>query len=285
MPSALPNPVNALRSVLTGRVRSVFNDETRGEKPVVRSAQAMFPENSVIWRVHGDVTTMMVGGVTALLLQMLHPAALAGIWDHSTFRGDMLGRLRRTARFIAVTTFGHRDDAQVIINKVIGVHTRVGGVLPGGTSYSANDPHLLSWVHLAEAISFLDAWIRYAEPDMSAADQDQYFAEFADIAVALGADKVPKTRAEANALMKVFMPELSACGRTKEVAHIVLHQRPPHPSAAPVQGIIMRAAVDLLPRWARRMHGLPSSRGIPAVRGITGGIASTLRWAFAEPKR
>jgi uncharacterized protein (DUF2236 family) len=280
-----PNPVELIRSSLVGRVRSVFNDEAHGEKPVVRSDQALFHQNSVIWRVHGDVTTMMVGGVTALLLQMLHPAALAGIWDHSTFRDDMLGRLRRTARFIAVTTYGHRDDASIIINKVIDVHTRVGGALADGTRYSANDPHLLAWVHLAEAVSFLDAWIRYGEPDMSRADQDQYFAEFAEIAIALGADPVPKSRAEANALMRVFLPELSADDRTKEVAHIVLNQRPPHLSAAPVQGIIMRAATDLLPRWARQMHGLPSSLGIPAVRGVTAGIASTLRWAFAGPGR
>ncbi len=281
----LPNPVAFLRDTLVGRVRSVFNDEAHGEKPVVRSNQAMFRQDSVIWRVHGDVTTMMVGGVTALLLQMLHPAALAGIWDHSTFRDDMLGRLRRTARFIAVTTYGHRDDAAIIINKVIDVHTRVGGVLSDGSRYSANDPHLLAWVHLAEAVSFLDAWIRYGEADMSAADQDQYFAEFAEIAIALGADPVPKSRTEADALMKVFLPELSADDRTKEVAHIVLNQRPPHPSAAPVQGIIMRAATDLLPRWARQMHGLPASLSVPAVRGVTAGIASTLRWAFAGPVR
>ena len=101
MPSPLLRPDTLIRNALAGRVSSVFNDQDRGEKPVSRSDNAMFPAGSVIWRVHGDVTSMMVGGVTALLLQMLHPAALAGIWDHSTFRDDMLGRLRRTARFIA----------------------------------------------------------------------------------------------------------------------------------------------------------------------------------------
>ncbi len=285
MPLPLPNPFGLIRSSLIGRVRSVFNDEAHGEKPVVRSDDAIFAQDSVIWRVHGDVTTMMVGGVTALLLQMLHPAALAGIWDHSTFRDDMLGRLRRTARFIAVTTFGHRDDAAASIAKVVDVHTRVGGTLTDGTPYSANDPHLLSWVHLAEAVSFLDAWIRYGEPGMSMKDQDQYFAEFADIAIALGADNVPKSRAEADAMMKTFLPELSADPRTKEVAQIVLNQPAPHPSAAPVQGIIMRAAVDLLPKWARQMHALPASMGLPVVRGVTSGIASTLRWAFTEQGR
>ena len=91
-----------VRAALVDRVRSVFNDRSRGERPVPASDNALFPRGTVIWRVHGDVTTMMVGGVAALLLQMLHPAVLAGVWDHSSFRGDRIGRLRRTARAIAL---------------------------------------------------------------------------------------------------------------------------------------------------------------------------------------
>lgn len=281
MPSPLLRPDTLIRNALAGRVRSVFNDQDRGEKPVSRSDNAMFPAGSVIWRVHGDVTSMMVGGVTALLLQMLHPAALAGIWDHSTFRDDMLGRLRRTARFIAVTTFGDRSDAATIIAKVNEVHRHVGGILPDGTPYTATDPRLLAWVHLAEATSFLDAWIRYGEPAMTKADQDRYFDEFAEIAIALGADPVPRSRAEAVAMTAMFKTELTADRRTKEVAQIVLKQPPPHPFAAPVQGIIMDAAVDLLPKWALNMHAIQAPRlRKPMVRGLTAAIAGTLRWAF-----
>jgi uncharacterized protein (DUF2236 family) len=90
-----------LRNVITKQVVSLFNDRANGERPVRRRPDGMFGPGSVTWRVHGDVTTMMVGGVTGLLLQMLHPAVLAGVWDHSAFRTDMGGRLRRTARFIA----------------------------------------------------------------------------------------------------------------------------------------------------------------------------------------
>ena len=100
-----PNILTAhARQAIVSRVRAVFNDRARGEKPVVRRPDGLFGPQSVTWRVHGDVTTMMVGGVAALLLQMLHPAVLAGVWDHSNFREDMLGRLRRTARFIALTS-------------------------------------------------------------------------------------------------------------------------------------------------------------------------------------
>lgn len=283
MPAFAARP---LQRALIGRVRAIFNDRGRGEQPVTRSTDALFPPDSAIWRVHGDITTMMVGGVSALLLQMLHPAALAGIWDHSTFRDDMLGRLRRTARFIAVTTYAQQDDALAAIARVRDVHDRVSGTLADGTPYSANDPHLLAWVHVTEAVCFLDAWIRYGEPAMSAADQDAYFAQFATIARKLGADPVPESRAEAQALIKHMRPALQADARTREVARLVLHRKAPSPAAAPIQAMTMEAAVDLLPDWARAMHGLPTRHlRKPAIRLSTAMVAGTLRWAFAGNRR
>ena len=276
-------PTAFLRRALVGRVRAVFHDPAKGDRPIVRSSDALFPRDSVIWRVHGDVTTMMVGGVSALLMQMLHPAALAGIWDHSTFRDDMLGRLRRTARFIAVTTYADRADALAAVERVKDVHSRVTGTLPDGTDYSANEPHLLAWVHVTEALCFLDAWIRYGEPGMSRADQDSYFAQFATIARMLGADPVPHTRAQAEALVRTMRPTLRADARTSEVAKLVLRQKAPAPTAAPAQAMIMDAAVDLLPAWARGMHGLAGMRlTAPITRLSTFMIARTLRWAFAR---
>jgi uncharacterized protein (DUF2236 family) len=267
--------------MLVRRIQHVFNDRARGETPVVRSDDALFPPDSVIWRVHGDVTTMMIGGVTALLLQMLHPSALAGVWDHSRFRDDMPGRLRRTARFIAVTTFGARSDAEAAIETVKRVHRHVRGVLPDGTPYAASDPHLLAWVHVCEAFSFLDAWIAYGEPRMSRADQDAYFAQAGEVALALGANPVPRTRAEAQALLTRFRAELRASPRSRAVARLVLGQPAPSPAMRPVQTGLMQASVDLLPRWARAMHGLHApALSRPLVRGGAAMIAGTVRWAF-----
>jgi uncharacterized protein (DUF2236 family) len=207
---------------------------------------------------------------------------LAGVWDHSNFREDMLGRLRRTARFIALTSYGSRDEAEAAIARVRGVHDKVVGTLPDGTPYDANDPHLLAWVHVTEATSFLDAWIRYAEPAMSLRDQDRYFAEMVRVAEALGADPVPHSRAEANRLIQSMRGELSVSARTREVARLVLDQRARHRVVAPVQALTFGAAVDLLPDWARRMHGFAGSRLTrPLVRAGTSGIAKTLRWAFS----
>src|SRR5437868_8623880 len=204
-----------VRRALVRQVRATFNDRSKGEKPVPASDQALFPRGSVIRRVHGDVTSMMVGGIAALLTQMLHPKALAGVWDHSDVAENQLGRLRRTARFIARTTYAHRDDALAAIAKVKAIHEQVRGTLPGGGEYRATDPWLLAWVHVAGAINFLDGWRRYAEPGMSGSDQDRYFAESGEIARLLDADPVPGTRAEAERLIEQFRPELRTDDRTR----------------------------------------------------------------------
>ncbi|WP_232475953.1 oxygenase MpaB family protein [Flavisphingomonas formosensis] len=272
----------AIKHRLVEEVRDTFNDRARGERPVVRREDGLFGSSSVIWRVHGDVATMMIGGVAALLLQMLHPAVLAGVWDHSRFRHDMLGRLRRTARFIALTTYGGREEAEAAIAQVRAIHEHVRGTLPDGRAYAANDPRLLAWVHVTEAVSFLDGWIRYGEPAMPAADQDRYFAEIAVIAHALGADPVPRSRAEAEALMTSMRGELVSDARTQEVVQLLLGTPARKLSAEPAQRILFRAAVDLLPRWAREMHGLPDlTLGRPIVRSAASGLARTLRWAFS----
>ncbi|WP_338661913.1 oxygenase MpaB family protein [Pararoseomonas sp. SCSIO 73927] len=272
-----------LKGAIASQVAAFFNDKGRGEAPVQRRPDGLFGPRSVVWRVHGDVTGMMVGGIAGLLLQMLHPAVLAGVWDHSNFRADMHGRLRRTARFIALTTYGDREEAEAVMARVRGIHGKVRGTLPDGTPYSADDPALLAWVHVTEAISFLDGWIRYAEPRMTIADQDRYFAEMARIGEALGASPVPRSRAEAEGLIRATRPQLRVDARTREVARLVLSREAPHPAAEPVLRLTLGAGVDLLPDWARRMHGLPAPLlARPLVRAGTLGIARTLRWAFAR---
>jgi uncharacterized protein (DUF2236 family) len=272
--------LSPVRRALVRQVRATFNDQSKGEKPIPASDEALFPRGSVIRRVHGDVTSMMVGGIAALLTQMLHPKALGGVWDHSDVHSDMLGRLRRTARFIAVTTYGHRDKAEAAIAKVKAIHDQVSGALPDGTEYRATDPWLLAWVHVAGAVNFLDSWQRYAEPRMSLADQDRYFAESGEIARLLDADPVPQSRAEAERLIGEFRAELRADDRSRAFRDLVLKAPAPSLSEMPVQVLLMNAAVDLMPGFAREMHGLSRPMVPPIVRGATYGLASTLRWAF-----
>ena len=281
MPRLLPlNPAEAVRRRLAREVHKLFHSSA-DEPRVIRSPDALIAPNSVAWRVHGDVTTMMAGGMSALLLQMLHPAALAGVWDHSDFEKDMLGRLRRTARFIAVTTYAQRDQGEAMITRVRRIHDQVDGTLPDGRRYSANDPATLAFVHIAGALCFLDAYIRFVEPGMRRAEQDQYFAEVAGTARALGADPVPTTRASAEALLDRFRPELRADTRTRRVRELILGVAPSNLGAAPVQALLMQAAIDILPPDARTLHGLRASRLTrPALHLATSGLSRTLRWAL-----
>lgn len=275
---------NPLKIAIRRRVNELFNDYERGERPALRRADALFPTDSVAWRVNGDIVTMMIGGVSGLLLQMLHPAVLAGVWDHSDFRADMHGRLRRTAKFIAVTTYDRAVNGQAAIDRVRSIHDKLGGVLPDGTSYRVNDPTLLAWVHVTEITSFLDAWVRYAEPSMSDADQDAYVAEMARIGRALGADPVPTNRAEAEALIQSMRPALKADARTHEVAQLVLRQRIGGPAENFAGGLIMAAGSDLLPDWARRMHGLP--RASAPTRAAVRATQDLMDWVYTgSPNR
>jgi uncharacterized protein (DUF2236 family) len=280
LPLLLRSPPELLRAGLVRRVRRVFNDEAAGEAPVPRSRDALFGAGSVIWRVHGNVAAMMAGGIAALLLQMLHPLALAGVLGHSEFRRDMLGRLRRTARFIAVTTYGDRRDAEAAIARVRAIHARVRGTLADGRVYSAEDPHLLAWIHVVEALFFLSAHIRFVEPEMPRSDQDAYFAEFAVIARQLGAEPVPENLRDASALLESYRPELAASQDTREVTRLILYGSERRRPAS--HALIGDAAIGLLPIWARELLGLelPAWRAAGAEIGASA-LAATLGWAFA----
>ncbi len=277
-----PSPSDLIRRRLVGKVRGVLNDVAGGQQPVALSDQALFERDSPIRMVHSGVVSMMVGGIRSLLLQMLHPHALQGVLDHSDFRADMHGRLRRTARFIAVTTFAHADDAMAAIARVNRIHRAVSGDLPGGGRYSATDPRTLAWVHVAEATSFLEAYLAYVRPAMPIAEQDEYFRQFAVIAHALGADPVPETRAEAEALIAELRGDLATSDAAREVAQLVLIQRPAGAPIA-VQRALTAAAVDLLPPYARTMLGLERSTiGALPARIATRTMSETLRWAFRQ---
>ena len=278
----MPSPVETLRLKLVEQVRKTFNDQSRGQKPVPPSDEALFEKDTPIRLVHADLVGMMTGGIRALLLQMLHPHALQGVLDHSNFREDMHGRLQRTARFIAVTSFGHRDDAMKAIERVNRIHAKVGGTLPDGSRYEATNPRTLAWVHVTEAQSFLAGYLRHVRPDMPGHEQDEYYRQFAVIARALGADPVPETRREAEALFRELRQDLRPSAEAREVAQLVLSQRPEGTPVA-LQTMIAAEAVAMLPPFARSMLHLqrPVLTALPA-RAATWGVGRTLRWAFRQ---
>lgn len=241
----------------------------------------LFGPQSISWQVHGDFPSMLVGGISALMLQLLHPLALAGVWDHSNFRQDLLGRLRRTSQFISGTTFGSTRDAEWLIEKVRTIHLKVVGTAPDGRPYAASDPDLLTWVHVAEVSSFLAAHLRYRNPHLSREAQDAYYNEIALIAERLGARDVPRSCQAVEDYLQRMRPQLLCDARSHEVVDILLDAPAPSRMAQPVGKLMLNAGIDLLPDWARDMldlHQNPLQQRM--IRLGINRIAPVLRWAM-----
>ena len=242
----------------------------------------LFGPQSVCWRVHGDFTIMMIGGVCALLLQMLHPLALAGVWDHSNFREDILGRLRRTSAFVGGTTFAGRRDAEMLIERVRRIHLKVSGTTEDGQAYAASDPELLTWVHIAEHSSFLRSYQRYARNKLSEAEQDRYYQETALVAEMLGARNVPKSRAGTEQYLRRMRPQLIYSERAKEVRRILFNAPAPNAAIKPFSRLFLEAGEDLLPDWAQKMMGVEGGALLrrTVIRPGVLAMAPTFRWAL-----
>jgi uncharacterized protein (DUF2236 family) len=244
-----------------------------------------FAEGSPITKVHGDAS-MYVGGIRAVLLQTMHPAAMTAVAEHSGYRGDMWGRLARTSRFLAVTTFGTAEHAQQAVDAVRAIHDRVTGTLPDGTPYTASDPHLLLWVHVAEIQSFLLAHRRYGARPLDQAGYDEYVAQAAEIARRLGVVDPPVTEADLYAAVEAFRPELAATDHAREAAaYLIRHPELPA-TARPAYWVLVAAAIGLMPTWTRRPLRLPTLPvGHDRVADVLGHAATrTVRWATARDR-
>lgn len=210
----------------------------------------LFGPDTVTWKIHADFPGMMVGGLGALMLQSLHPLALAGVWDHSNFRSETLARLRGTIAFVARTTYAPRAAAEQAIARVRSVHRHVHGVAPDGRPYSAEDPDLLTWVHCAEAWSFMRGYQTYCYGQVPRSAQDRYLHETARVPEALGARAVPRSLAELEAYFEALRPELVCDARTREVLAVLNSIRLPIPLAGFGRRLFMGAGAALLPDWA-----------------------------------
>ena len=169
--------------------------------------ESFMAPDGVARRVHGDLAAMLIGGVSALLLQTLHPLAMAGMADHSGYREDPLGRLRRTAQFVGTTTYGTTAQAEAAVAQVLRVHRRVKGIAPDGRPYSAADPELVTFIHVAEISSFLASSQRYGSLTLDRNERDQYYEEMAPIAFDLGAKWAPRTVDEAESYLLRLRPD------------------------------------------------------------------------------
>jgi uncharacterized protein (DUF2236 family) len=274
---------DALRAAIAAAVRDRVigpGGPRRQEAIVASRGPRWFASDRPIRRVHADAA-MFVGGLRALLLQSLHPLAMAGVADHSDYRNDPWGRLQRTADFLGATTYGNAAQAHAACVRVRKVHERVVGTAPDGRPYAANDPHLLAWVHLAELDSFLAAHNRYGGERLSRDERDAYVADMAVIARELGVIDPPMNVAEMRAHLARYRPELRGTRAARDAARFLLG--PPMPAAARAPyAVLSAAAVGLLPVWARlplRLPFLPVTETV-LVRPAGQALIGTLRWAL-----
>ena len=277
--------VERLRSNALGGLRRSIGVEGEPPPPCTDAAVAYVNPDSIVRSVHSDLASMLVGGLASLLLQMLHPLAMAGVATHSDYKNDPLGRLGRTARFVGVTTFGSAEDAAFAIEMVKRIHQHVTGETRDGVAYRASDPALLTWVHVAEVRSFLSASLAYGPSDLALDDQDAYVRDMAPVALDLGATEVPRSVEEIDAYLAAVRPQLRFTSEARQARNFVLRGvgRWPHELAA--YGILVSAAVGILPSWAARQLRLPLVPLVDrlAVRPAALALCASLRWTTSGP--
>jgi uncharacterized protein (DUF2236 family) len=246
----------------------------------------LFGPGSVTWRVHAD-PSMLIGGLCALLLQTLHPLAMAGIAEHSNYKEDPLGRLGRTGSFVTGTTYGSTATAERLIRLVRRIHRKVRGTAPDGRAYSASDPELVAWVHVTEVFSFLRAHQRFVPFPVRGEQADRYYHEMATIAERLGATDVPRTRAAMRAYLRAMRPQLEAGEQTRDaVAFLTAPSRDPlNPLLFGAHQVVIQASVGLLPAWAREALGMrhPTLVDWATVLPATHLLMGALRFAGGPP--
>ena len=213
------------------------------------------------WRVHANPVVLAVGGIAAVVLELAEPRVRAGVWAHSNFRVDPLGRMRRTAQAALLTTFGPTAAAQAGIEAVARRHVHVNGTTPAGEPYSAQDPELADWVHVTAGYGFLTAYRRLLAPRLPPEVADRYWSEGRDVAEAYGSGDPPSTHAEALAMIRAMKPRLGPDPVIDEFLDLVGRASPLGLPGRPVQALLVQAALACLPPWAIGQLTLPD-RGL-----------------------
>jgi len=282
--TALPRvAIDASRGVVATQFRKIISGEADGQPQWVKDLasgddEGFFGPGSATWAVHGALPTL-VGGVRSLLMQTLHPAALAGVQQHSAYEQDPLGRLARTTEWLTITTFGDRESATRASDRVRGLHRKVVGEYSDGKSqvpYSAMDPTLLNWVHIAFTDSFLRTNLVWGGPIPGG--PDQYVREWAKAGELVGVTDPPRSVAELEEQLDSYRPILRSDAATATTLSFI--RNPPLPLIArPSYQLLLAGAISTLDRRERRLTKLPSAPLAvtkPPVAAMLGGMKFAL---------
>ena len=274
-------------------IRSVGADSLPGVQFTEPAGDpGLFGPGSSIWYVHSDVATL-VGGLSGLLLGALHQPTMHGTNQHSSYTDDPLARLGRTASFVNAMTWGATPVVDKTCDMVRKMHKRVVGNMPDGRPYSANASEQLVWTAMTQSHSIMRAHLRYHPKPLTGARIDEYYAQYAQFAIKLGADiPVPSSRTEIDDYFNEMRPLLTFAEETAELADYFLKPIGPDPVAKASSVIIMRAALDTMPGWAQRLYGIRSASKVSlvpkridtiATRNAAKLVLGVLRWGIEEP--
>jgi uncharacterized protein (DUF2236 family) len=223
--------------------------------------EALVAPDSVSWRIFKNPVALFIGGVAAVILELAEPVVRTGIWEHSSFRNDPIGRMQRTGLAALTTVYAARSIAEPMIVGVVRMHDKVTGATAAGVPYAANDERLLNWVQATAAFGFAQAYSRYVNP-LDPTEFDELYRESAPAARLYGALDTPKSDAELQALFESMRNRLEPSPIVFEFLQI-MHQTPACPrSLLWMQRVLLRAAVDLTPEWIRERLGLDERHGL-----------------------
>lgn len=257
----LPAPLQARIEAMAGDLMRVEGMAVDFSAPA--GAPALAAPDSVSWRVFKNPIALFIGGVAAVLLELAEPKVRAGVWDHTSFRTDPVTRLRRTGLAAMVTVYAPREVAEAMIAGVGRRHAKVRGVTEGGAAYAADDPDLLDWVQATASYGFLQGYHRFVAP-LSAADRDRFYAEAVPAARLYGARNSPTSDAELSQAFAAMAPRLEPSPVIREFLDLI-RRAPILPAGMrPLQRLLVRAAVDILPDWAREQLKLGPADGLSA---------------------
>ncbi|HKV14616.1 MAG TPA: oxygenase MpaB family protein [Reyranella sp.] len=238
--------------------------------------QALVPPDSVSWRIFKNPVALFVGGITAVILELADPAVRTGVWHHSSFRQDPVHRLRRTGLAAMVTVYGGETEARAMIANVVRVHEKIAGRTPAGEAYRANDVALLTWVQATAGFGFAQAYHRYVHA-LGREELDRLCEEGLVAARLYGAADAPTSHAALERLFDSKRDRLEASPIVFEFLSI-MRCAPVFPAMLrPLQALLIRAAIDLVPDWVRDRLGLSPVFGLrpwqrPLVR-LAGALA------------
>ncbi len=211
------------------------------------------------WRIFKNPLSLLIGGITAVIMELAEPRVRTGVWQHTNFRSDPIRRLCRTGLAAMVTIYGARSTAEAMIASVRRMHDVVAGTTPSGEAYCANDPELLTWVQATAVYGFLQAYHTYVQP-LSASERDRYYAEGVPVAHLYGVISAPRSEAELDTLFRATAPRLERSDILFEFLAIMSSAPILPVILRPAQHLLVRAAIELTPRWIRPNLGLNEHR-------------------------